>query len=301
MDGAVEANGGVSVERLVAGDVRALARAATFVENHRIEARALMRELFPLTGKALVLGLTGAPGAGKSTLATGLIREWRGQGKRVAAIAVDPSSPFSGGAILGDRIRMMEHHADEGVFIRSMANRGRLGGVAAATSDMTMLCEAAGFDVVLVETVGVGQAEVDVARVVGVTAVVVVPGMGDGVQALKAGILEAASVLVVNKCDHAGAADFVGSLRGEFPATPLVETTASAGRGIRELADVLEQRKQEGAGRAQLWRWRMREMLLEQLAEGISEARLQEAAELVAGGGGDPYRIVEEWVGFPRG
>lgn len=288
---------GFDLERLRRGDARALARAATFIENNRAEARELLREVFPQTGRALVAGLTGAPGAGKSTLAAGLIRAWRQRGKRIAVIAVDPSSPFSGGAILGDRIRMMEHHADDGVFIRSMANRGRLGGLAAATSDMAMLYDSCGFDVVLVETVGVGQAEVDVARVVGVTAVVVVPGMGDTVQSLKAGILEAANVLVVNKCDQEGAAGFVASLREEFDGLPIVEAAAREGRGVEELASVLEQTTQDGPRRVQLWRWRLREMLLERLVERIDGERLAEAAGLVASGTGDPFHIVDEWLG----
>ena len=166
---------------IAAESPRALARAATQIENRTPEARALLKELFPRTGRALVVGLTGPPGAGKSTLAGALISEWRTRGKRVAVLAVDPTSPFTGGAILGDRIRMMQHHADPGVFIRSMATRGRLGGIAAATSDLALLCDAAGFDIVLIETVGVGQDEIDIARLAGVTVVVLVPGMGDSI------------------------------------------------------------------------------------------------------------------------
>ncbi|MGD0131151.1 MAG: methylmalonyl Co-A mutase-associated GTPase MeaB, partial [Bryobacteraceae bacterium] len=176
-------------EKILAGDLRSLARAATLVENRSPGAEALLTELFPHTGKAKVLGITGAPGAGKSTLTDRLVGELRREGQAVGVLAVDPTSPYSGGAVLGDRIRMLSHHADSGVFIRSMATRGHLGGLAAATTDMALLLDAAGKDVVLVETVGVGQDEVEVAKLADVTVVVLVPGMGDDVQAIKAGIM----------------------------------------------------------------------------------------------------------------
>ena len=169
------------------------------------EAEPLLRELFPHTGRALILGVTGPPGAGKSTLCDQLARLIRKEGKTVGVIAVDPSSPYSGGAVLGDRIRMQQHHADPGVFIRSMATRGWLGGLARATTEMTMLLDAAGRDVVLVETVGVGQDEVEIARLAHVTLVVLTPGAGDDVQTLKAGIMEIAQVFVINKSDLPGA------------------------------------------------------------------------------------------------
>src|ERR1700726_3176558 len=192
-------------EEILSGNVRAVARAATWIENRRPEAEALLRELFSRTGRAMILGVTGPPGAGKSTLCDQLVRTLRDEGKTVGVLAVDPSSPYTGGAILGDRIRMQQHHADEGVFIRSMATRGWLGGLARATTEMTMLLDAAGRDVVIVETVGVGQDEVEVARLAGVTMVVLVPGMGDDVQAIKAGIIEIADVFVINKSDQPGA------------------------------------------------------------------------------------------------
>jgi len=278
------------------GDLRALARAATLIENRGDEARALLKELFPHTGRALVAGLTGAPGAGKSTLAGALIAQWRARGKRVAVIAVDPTSPFTGGAILGDRIRMMQHHADEGVFIRSMATRGRLGGVAAATADLTLLCDAAGFDIVLVETVGVGQDEIDVARLAGVTVVVLVPGMGDSVQAIKAGILEVADVFAINKSDRDGAAQLEQELHAEAPLVPIVRTIAHEGKGIAELLEAIESHRPSERRRIQLWRSRLREMLLERLASRINDAELQSAAEAVVRGERDPYQLVDEWL-----
>src|SRR5580693_2063368 len=192
-------------KKVIAGDIRALSRAATLIENRRPDAEPLLRELFSRTGSAMILGITGSPGAGKSTLCSQIASQLRREGKTVGIIAVDPTSPYTGGAILGDRIRMQQHHDDAGVFIRSVATRGWLGGLAAATTEMTMLFDAAGFDVVLVETVGVGQDEVEIARLADGTLVVMVPGMGDDVQAIKAGIIEIADVFVINKSDLPGA------------------------------------------------------------------------------------------------
>src|ERR1700683_1043283 len=183
--------------KILSGDLRSLARAATAVENRSSAAASLLKELFPHTGKAIVLGITGAPGAGKSTLTDRLVHELRREQKLVGVLAVDPTSPYTGGAFLGDRIRMLSHHADSGVFIRSMATRGHLGGLAAATTDMALLLDAAGKEFVLIETVGVGQDEVEVAKLADVTVVVLVPGMGDDVQAIKAGILEIADIFVI--------------------------------------------------------------------------------------------------------
>jgi len=227
-------------EQITQGDVRALARAATWVENGAAEAAPLLQELSGAARKALVLGITGPPGAGKSTLCDQLIRTIRAEGKRVAVIAVDPSSPITGGALLGDRIRMQRHHDDPGVFIRSMATRGWYGGLAKATGDLVKLLEAAGFDVVIIETIGVGQAEVDVARVAGVTVVVLVPGAGDDVQAIKAGIMEIAQVFVINKADLPGADRLEQELRSSLALNggvvpPIIKVVAIEGKGVGEL------------------------------------------------------------------
>jgi LAO/AO transport system kinase len=185
-------------ERVRAGEVRALARAISAIENNSSDSTALLRELFPHSGRAQVIGLTGSPGSGKSTLVDQLAREYRKQNKTVGIVAVDPTSPYTGGAILGDRIRMQAHHADPGIFIRSMATRGALGGLARATADVATVLDASGKDIVLIETVGVGQDEIDIVRLADVTIVILVPGMGDDVQTIKAGIMEIADVFVIN-------------------------------------------------------------------------------------------------------
>ena len=244
-------------QQILNGDLRALARAASWVEDRRPEAGALLRELFQLAGRALVLGVTGAPGSGKSTLCDQLIRLLRKEGKTVGVIAIDPTSPYSGGAILGDRIRMQEHHADPGVFIRSMATRGWLGGVARATSEMTMLLDAAGRDVVIVETVGVGQDEVGIARLADVTMLVLVPGMGDEVQSIKAGIMEIADVFVINKSDLPGAdkldhelKSYLGLAHRPDGWTPkVVHTVANEGKGIAEALAAAREYRASGSRR----------------------------------------------------
>ncbi len=294
-------------ERILAGDVRALARAATAIENRRPEAVALLKELFPRTGRALLVGITGPPGAGKSTLAGQLARACRQDGASVGVIAIDPTSPFSGGAILGDRIRMQEHHADPGVYIRSMATRGSLGGLAPAATDVALLLDAAGRDVILIETVGVGQDEVEIARLADITVVVLVPGMGDDVQAIKAGIMEIADLFVINKADRAGAGTLEREVRGLLslaPARdgrqpPILRTVASEGQGIAETlaairASAVECGRQER--RARLWSARLREMLRERLLDRIPAAELDAAAEQVAARRKDPYSVIDEWV-----
>jgi LAO/AO transport system kinase len=230
------------VDRLARGDVRALARAISLVEEDAPSAVEVLREAFPLTGKATVLGVTGSPGAGKSSLVDRLVGVLRGEGRRVGVVAVDPSSAFSGGAILGDRVRMQQHAADADVFIRSMASRGHLGGLSRAASDAVDLMDAAGYDPILVETVGVGQDEIEVARAADVVAVVLVPGMGDDVQAIKAGILEIADVFVINKADRPGADKVAADLEammglgaGDPIRAPIFRTVATAGEGVAAL------------------------------------------------------------------
>jgi LAO/AO transport system kinase len=192
-------------ELILSGDPRGIARGLSLVENDEAAGSALVRDLFARSGRAAIVGVTGAPGVGKSTLVDGLVTRWRANGRTVGVIAVDPSSPFSGGAMLGDRVRMQAHAGDAGVFIRSMATRGSLGGLARASADAALVLDAAGKDVVAIETVGVGQDEVDIARTADVSVVVLVPGMGDDVQALKAGVMEIGDIFVINKADREGA------------------------------------------------------------------------------------------------
>ena len=200
--------------KIRAGDVRAISRAVSAIENRTSEAQALLKQLFPHTGRAFRVGITGAPGTGKSTLVDRMAVHYRKEKKSVGIIAVDPSSPFTGGAILGDRIRMQGHSSDEGIFIRSMATRGYLGGLAQSTGDATLLLDAAGKDMILVETVGVGQGEIEIVRLADCTIVVLVPGMGDDVQSLKAGLMEIADIFVLNKSDREGARPFRATASG---------------------------------------------------------------------------------------
>jgi LAO/AO transport system kinase len=233
---------------VVSGRYRALAQAVTLVERESPEVERLLAAIYPMTGKARIIGITGSPGAGKSTLVAALAKYYRKKDKRVGIIAVDPTSPFSGGAILGDRIRMAELYTDRGVFIRSMATRGFMGGLAKATNDVVDLLDAAGFDIVLVETVGVGQDEVEVIRTVQTNVVVLVPGMGDDIQAIKAGIMEIGDVFVVNKADRPGADKTVTEVtmmmglveeHGDW-IPPIVKTVASRSEGIEDLDAAME-------------------------------------------------------------
>ncbi len=293
--------------RILEGDVRALARAATAIENRNREAAGLLAELFPHTGRATVIGVTGAPGAGKSTLVDQFARALRSEKRTVGIVAVDPTSPFSGGAILGDRIRMQSHWDDLGVFIRSMATRGSLGGLAAATTDIALLLDAAGRDAVLVETVGVGQDEVEVARLADVTVVVLVPGMGDDVQSLKAGIMEIADLFVINKSDRPGANALERDLRGMLSLSAaregwqpaIVRTVATEGQGIDEALAAIRKFQESGARknrRVELWTARLREMLRERLAERVPAEEIEAAAREVAARRRDPYSVVKEWL-----
>ena len=268
------------------GDVRALARAISVVEDGRPEAPALLAALFPHGGRSLVVGVTGPPGSGKSTLVDRLTAHLRRRGQTVGIVAVDPTSPFSGGAILGDRIRMQGHAADGGVFIRSMATRGHLGGLAAATSQVLTVLSASGKDVILVETVGVGQDEVDVVGTADVSVVVLVPGLGDEVQALKAGIMEIADVFVVNKADREGVDRVVAEIGSMLslathegqPPPAIVTTVATDDRGIDELWKAVEAFRARSAGNGVL-AGRRRAQLRRQLEETVQRRLLGRARE----------------------
>lgn len=229
------------LDRLAAGDISALARLATYVENADPLGIEAIERLYPQTGRALIIGITGPPGAGKSTLIDALINEWRSRDLRVGVIAVDPTSPLSGGATLGDRIRIRERADDPGVFMRSMASRGRKGGLAPATASMIHLLDAAGFDRVLVETVGVGQEEIDISSLTHLTVLLQIPGSGDGVQALKAGILEMADIFVVNKADLPGAELLARELSGIAALTSALQPAGDAGAKVLRVSATKEQ------------------------------------------------------------
>jgi LAO/AO transport system kinase len=305
-----------TIERALAADARALARLVSLVENGAPELRPVMKALAPLTGGARVIGLTGAPGVGKSTMTTALVSAYRERDLRVGVLAVDPTSPFTGGALLGDRVRMQDHATDPGVFIRSMASRGHLGGLAAATPQALRVLDAAGFGAVLVETVGVGQAEVEVASLADTTLVLVAPGTGDAVQAAKAGILEVGDIFVVNKCDNPGAQETVRNLRtmiamaergeGDWKP-PIVMTTATAGEGIADLTAALDAHwswLDSSGERDRRRRARAREEVaaiavaaLRQRMGGLpGDSRLDELAARVAAGELDPYSAADELV-----
>jgi len=287
------------------------------VENRTLQSTELLKALFPYSGKALLIGLTGSPGAGKSTLVDQIAREYRKQGKTIGIVAVDPTSPFSGGAILGDRIRMQAHHADAGIYIRSMATRGSLGGLASTTADVATVLDASGRDLVMIETVGVGQDEVDIVRLADVTVVILVPGMGDDVQTIKAGIMEIADIFVINKSDREGAERVEREIRAmqslvarhDAWVPPIVKTVASEGAGIAELVQTIDKYHEHlrqsglaGERRAHNWRIRLSEMLRDALyervlADFLDNGRAELYAAEVAEHKRDPYSLVEEMVG----
>ncbi len=304
------------VQRIRGGELRALARAISTVEDRTPESIELLKALFPYSGNAVLLGLTGSPGAGKSTLVDQVAREYRKQGKTIGIVAVDPTSPFSGGAILGDRIRMQSHYADKGIYIRSMATRGSLGGLASTTADVATVLDASGRDLVMIETVGVGQDKVDIVRLADVTIVVLVPGMGDDVQTIKAGIMEIADVFVINKSDRDGAERVEREVRAmqslamrkDNWTPPIVKTVASEGAGITELLAAIEKYREhlQQSGRAQTrrienWRTRIAEMLRDALFQRVlsyylSEGEANRFAAEVAEHKRDPYSLVEKIV-----
>ena len=292
--------------------MRALARAASLIEMESRAGREIVSALFPFTGTAMTVGVTGPPGAGKSTLVDQLAKALRKEGRTVGIVAVDPSSPFSHGAILGDRIRMLDHHSDPGVFIRSMASRGNMGGLARATFEVALLLDAAGRDVVLIETVGVGQDEVEIASLADVTLVVLVPAMGDDVQAIKAGMMEIADLFVINKADLPGADRTEQDIRGmqslgndeqRASAAPIRRVVARDGAGIEDLLNVIRTRF-EKAGKKELqtesWMGRLRQMVRERLAAALPETVLAEHATLVAEKIEDPYAAVDALVAHVR-
>ncbi len=300
-----------------AGDPRVLARLISLVESGAQQRlRPLLREVAPLTGGATVIGLTGAPGVGKSTVTGALIRVYRSQGMRVGVLAVDPTSPFSGGALLGDRVRMQDHATDSGVFIRSMANRGHLGGLSSATPQAVHVLEAAGFEVILIETVGVGQAEVEIAGLADTTLVIVAPGMGDSIQAAKAGVLEIADIFVVNKAERPGAQEAIRDLRTMIAMAsraadawkpPIVATSAAFGEGIDDLAHRLsahrrwlvksgdKRRRRQERAREEISGIAVAE-LRRRLGALPGEARLDELAAQVARGELDAYTASDSLV-----
>ncbi|MGI8786185.1 MAG: methylmalonyl Co-A mutase-associated GTPase MeaB [Pyrinomonadaceae bacterium] len=302
------------LEKLFAGDARSVARAITKVENGADGATEIMKAVFPKTGKALVVGITGSPGAGKSSLVDKLALFYKERGERIGIVCVDPSSPFSGGAILGDRIRMQTLGLDKNVFIRSMATRGNLGGLSRATVDVVAILDAAGFDVVIVETVGVGQDEVEIVKTADVSVVVLVPGMGDDIQAIKAGIMEIGDVFVINKADREGVLRTEKELeallslahRPDFWNPPIVKTVATENKGIEDLAKAIESYKEfQNTGETSLVRkqaiarWRLLEILQEKLLADVlsrngTAEKLDRLAQEIAEKKNNPYSAVEE-------
>jgi GTPase len=304
------------VDRARDGDPRAVARLISQVEDASPALREVMSLLAPHTGRAAVLGVTGSPGVGKSTTTSALVTAFRADGRRVGVLAVDPSSPFSGGALLGDRVRMQEHATDPGVYIRSMATRGHLGGLAWATPQALRVLDAAGCDVVIVETVGVGQSEVEVAALADTTLVLLAPGMGDGIQAAKAGILEVGDVFVVNKADRDGADQVVRDLRSTIRLAerqpgdwrePIVKTIAVRGEGMAELIEAIEKHRDWMERSGELARRRRRRVrdeieaiaataLRRRFGDVHGDARLDVLAEKVLTGELDPYAAADEII-----
>lgn len=305
------------IEKVFAGDARSIARAISIVENGTEKAAEIMRSVYPRTGNAVVIGLTGSPGAGKSSLVDKLAFHYREAGDRIGIIAVDPSSPFSGGAILGDRIRMATLGLDKNVFIRSMATRGNLGGLSRSTVDAVAILDAAGFDKVIVETVGVGQDEVEIVKTADVSVVVLVPGMGDDIQAIKAGIMEIGDVFVINKADREGVLRTQKELeslltlahRPDMWNPPIVKTIATENKGIEDLAAAIESYRDfiisAADGRLSrkhaIARWRLIELLRERLLADVirkfgSVEKIDELSREIAEKKKDPYTAVEEII-----
>ena len=295
------------IERIKGGDLRLLARALSEIENRGPRKHSLLEALFPHMRKACTIGVTGAPGSGKSTVVDALAACFRKQDKRVAILAIDPTSPFTGGSILGDRIRMQSHEADDGVYIRSMATRGSLGGLAPAAADVLVALDAAGFEVILIETVGVGQAEVDVVQLASTVALLLNPSSGSDVQTMKAGIMEIADVFVINKADLDGADRLESELRAmlslmpeaQEKEPPIVRTVATQGTGIEELAALLTTAPLSVERPADYWERRLIEMVRERLMDTVLEkalpaGRLSEAAQQIAARRLNPFSFADE-------
>jgi LAO/AO transport system kinase len=300
--------------KVLAGDLRAISRAITAIENRLPESEALLKQLFPHTGQAYLTGVTGAPGTGKSTLVDRLAAYHRKHKERVGVVAVDPTSPYSGGAILGDRIRMQGHAGDTGIFIRSMATRGFLGGLARSTAEVALLLDAAGKRQILIETVGVGQDEIDIVRLADCVLVMLVPGLGDDIQNMKAGLMEIGDIFVLNKADREGADRLEEQLHAMLSLVmprdgwhpPVVRTVATENRGVDELAATIERFRKhfESSGERRKkhiehWKNRLIEMLESRLLDKVlggknSEARLEELAAAVAERKKDPFSAVAE-------
>jgi LAO/AO transport system kinase len=298
------------------GDTRALARVITRVENRSANSLQILQQLFPHTGKAEIIGVTGSPGSGKSTLVDRLAVNYRQKGKKLGIIAVDPSSPFTGGAILGDRIRMQTLGTDPGIYIRSMATRGHLGGLATATADVVTVLDAAGKDPILVETVGVGQDEIEIVKLADVSIVVLVPGMGDDIQALKAGIMEIGDVFVINKCDRPGADKMERAVlamlslahRSDGWQPPIVKTVATKGDGIDELVETVSRcqeffrssahrtRKKREAARQRLMTLLEERLVNVAVREVFPDGELNRVVDAIAERRQDPYSVVEQII-----
>jgi len=295
------------IQEIRKGEARPVARALTEIENRGPRSRTLLRSLFPYSGKALRLGVTGAPGVGKSTLISQITANLRRQDCKVAIVGVDPTSPYSGGSILGDRVRMQSHHGDPGVFVRSMATRGVLGGLAPTTADVVTVLEAAGYDAVLIETVGVGQAEIEIMKWVSQIVLVLTPGMGDDVQMMKAGVMEIADVFLINKSDQDGASQLESQLRSLLALLPegapwpsIVRTVATTGEGVDQLMESLSTRPGLLNRLVGGWKERLASMVQQEVVEHIQrcidDARFEKMAHEIVEGRQNPYELVEAVV-----
>jgi LAO/AO transport system kinase len=302
-------------DRLLSGDPRAIARAISLIEDEAPAATDLLRRIFPRTGRAYLIGVTGPPGAGKSTLVDRMTQQLRAKGRTVGVVAVDPTSPFSGGAILGDRVRMQAHAGDPGVFIRSMATRGHLGGLARATYEVALVLDASGKDVVLIETVGVGQDEVDIVRTADVSIVTLVPGTGDDVQALKAGIMEIADLFVGNRADREGAERTVASIESllalethapEAWRPPILKTQATTGDGVADVLEAIDRFRAWPSHDGRMRRrarseFRLRELLADRFLDHVSrevlrDGEFEDLLDRIAGRSLDPYTAANDIV-----